>query len=348
MKACKSIYCEFAVSVRRRHDILSLRRVLFCLGVLVALGLFAPLAVCAQAPARIGILVQEMGRAQSQAIKGLSEELKRIGYRERQNLSFEIRNVKGNRGALQPAAAELVAQKVRLIFTTGTSATRAASTATTEIPILFVHPGDPIASGLIKRTDERTSPLTGVAAYAAQTTERRLALFKEIMPALQKIWVFFDANNPLSRENLNLAERAAKKLGLQFSAYGIKSSDELKTTLTSVRPETGAGIFQVADELVESEAEFLFETARAKKIATMFNEESWAISGALGAYGPNYLSMGRQAGRLADKIIRGESPTALPLERAAKFDLTLNYRTANFIGLQLSAEMLKKADKVIR
>src|SRR5687767_5668862 len=316
--------------------------------IIVALVL-SPFAAWAQAPARVGILVQEMGRAQSQAIKGLSEELKRIGYRERKNLFFEIRNVKGNRSALQPAAAELVGQKVKLIFTTGTSATRAAAAATTtDIAVLFVHPGDPAAAGLIKSAEDRAKHLTGVAAYAAQTTERRLALFKEIMPALQKISVFFDANNPLSRDNLKLAESAAKKLGLQAAGYGIKSADELKTTLGSVRSEKGTAIFQVADELVESEAEFLFETARAKKIPTMFNEESWAISGALAAYGPNYLAMGRQAGRLADKIIKGENPASLPFERASKFDLTINYRTASFIGLNLTAAMLKKADKVIR
>jgi putative ABC transport system substrate-binding protein len=318
------------------------------LTIIVGLMLSLPFAAWAQAPARVGILVQEMGRAQLQAIKGFSEELKRIGYRERKNLFFEIRNVKGNRGALQPAAGELVAQKVKLIFTTGTSATRAAASATTDIPVLFVHPGDPAASGLIKSAEERAKNLTGVAAYAAQTTERRLALFKEIMPALQKISVFFDANNALSRDNLKLAESAAKKLGLQATGYGVKSADELKTTLASFRAEDGTAIFQVADELVESEAEFLFENARAKKIATMFNEESWAISGALAAYGPNYLEMGRQAGRLADKILKGESPASLPLERASKFDLTINYRTARFIGLNLTAAMLKKADKVIR
>jgi len=318
------------------------------LTIIIALVLSIPLAAWAQAPARVGILVQEMGRAQAQAIKGLTEELKRIGYRERKNLFFEIRNVKGNRSALQPAAGELVAQKVTLIFTTGTSATRTAASATTDIPVLFVHPSDPVAAGLIKSAEERTKNLTGVAAYAAQTTERRLALFKEIMPALQKIVVFFDANNALSRDNFKLAESAAKKLGVQTAGYGIKSADELKTTFASVGAENGTAIFQVADELVESEAEFIFETARAKKIATMFNEESWAIAGALAAYGPNYLEMGRQAGRLADKIIKGESPASLPFERATKFDLTLNYRTASFIGLNLSAAMLKKADKVIR
>jgi putative ABC transport system substrate-binding protein len=313
---------------------------------IMALFFIAPALAVAQS--RVGILVQEMGRSQTHAIKGLGEELKRLGYQERKNFFIETRNVKGNRAALQPAAGELLTQKVNLIFTTGTSATRAAMAATQGIPIVFVHPSDPMASGLMKSPAERAKNLTGVAAYAAQTTEKRLVLFKEIIPELRKVVVFFDANNIFSRDNLKIAEAAAKKLGLQLSSYGIKSTDELKTTVASLRSERGAGIFQIADDLFESEADFLFETARQKKLPTMFNEEAWAINGALAAYGPSYLEMGRQAGRLVDRIIKGEKPESLPVERASKFDLTLNYRTATFIGLRFPEELLKKAEKVIR
>lgn len=301
-----------------------------------------------QTPVRVGILVQEMERAQSQAIKGLNAGLKELGYQERKNLFIETRNVKGNRAALQPAAGELLARNVNVIFTTGTSATRAAIAATRDVAIVFVHPGDPVAAGLLKDAGAPPKNLTGVAAYAAGTTEKRLVLFKEIIPELRKILVFYDANNSFSRDNYNFTEAAAKKLGLQVSGYGIKSGDELKTTLGSVRSEAGAAIFQIADDLFESDPEFLFETARAKKLPTMFNEEAWAIRGALAAYGPSYLDMGRHAASLIDRIVKGAPAASLPIERAAKFDLTLNYRTANFIGLQFSQTMLKKADKVIR
>jgi len=119
---------------------------------IIALLIAAPVDALAQAPARMGILVQEMGRAQTQAIRGLSQELKRLGYADRKNLLTETRNVKANRAALQPAASELVAQKVSLIFTTGTSATRAAMAATTDIPIVFVtgHGDVPTAVSALK------------------------------------------------------------------------------------------------------------------------------------------------------------------------------------------------------
>lgn len=315
---------------------------------ILAILIAAPMSALAQAPARVGILVQEMGRAQSQAIRGLSEELKRLGYRERKNLFFETRNVKGMRAAIQPAARELLEKNVNVIFTTGTSATRAAMATTKDIPVVFVYPGNPIAAGIVKSPEERAKNVTGVAAYAGQTTEKRLALFKEIVPALQKIVVFYDINNSFARDSFKRAESAAKNIGLQTVGYGVKSADELKTTFASLHAENGTAIFQISDELVESEAEFLFATARTKKLATMFNEESWAIAGALAAYGPNYLEMGRQAARLIDSIIKGQKPESLPVERASKFDLTLNYRTANFIGVRFPDALLKKAEKVIR
>jgi putative tryptophan/tyrosine transport system substrate-binding protein len=322
--------------------------VLLSFSILLTLLVGAPSFVLAQTPARVGILVQEMERAQSQAIRGLGEGLKRLGYHERKNVLFETRNVKGNRAALQPAAGELLGRNVNVLFTTGTSATRAALASTRDVPIVFIHPGDPAAAGLIKSTGDHEKNLTGVAAYSTSMTEQRLAFLKEIFPDLKKILVFYDANNNFSRNNFAAAEAAAKKTGLQVEGYGIKSADELKTTFSSLRAEPGSAVFQVADDLFESEPQFIFSTARERKLPTMFNEESWAIHGALAAYGPSYLEMGRQGARLVDKLIKGEKPVSLPIERASKFDLTLNYRTANFIGFHFSQAILKKADKVIR
>jgi putative ABC transport system substrate-binding protein len=299
-------------------------------------------------PFRIGILVPEMGRAQSQAQKGFAQELKQLGYRERKDINFEIRNAKGNRNALQPMAHELVALKTNLILATGTRATRAAIAATREIPILFIHPADPVAAGLFNGAEGQRGNVSGVAAYAGETTGTRLAILKEILPALQKIYVFFDSNNTFARENLLLVESPAKKLSIQVSAQGVKSSDELKPSVAALTSENDTAIFHIPDDLVESEMSLILESARRKKLPTMSNEEVWAIAGAMAAHGPGYLEMGRQAGRLAERILKGQRAGALPLERAAKFELILNYRTATAIGVRFSQEMLKKADRVIR
>lgn len=314
---------------------------------LMVVLLVAPYAE-AQTQARVGILVPEMGRQQSQLLKGLNEELKRLGFQERKNLLLETRNAKGDRGALQPAAADLVARKVDVIFTTGTRATLAAASATGNLPIVFAHPGDPVVAGLVKNLAAPTKNITGVAGFAAQMTDKRVALLKEIVPELREIHIFFDSNNNYSLENFAQTETAAKKIGLRVVAHGVKSSDELKTTFSSLRNEPGVAVFHVPDDLVEGEAAFVFDKARENKLPTMFNEESWVIQGAVAAYGPSYLDMGRHAGGILARIIKGQSPASIPIERAGKFDLVVNYRIANYIGLRLSPEILKKADKVIR
>jgi putative ABC transport system substrate-binding protein len=317
--------------------------------ILLAIALLAPIAAQAQPRIpRVGILFPNMGRSESQTLKGLRDELKRLGYQERKTILLEIHNAKGDRSALQPAAHELVKQKTDVIVTTGTRATQVVKSATTDLPIVFIYIGDPIEAGLVKSLERPEANLTGVAAFALQTTEKRLQLLKEIVPGLEQIQVFYDLGDMRSSENLAFARNAAAKLGVKIVEHGIKSVEELKATVSGLPTGNREAIFQVPDEMVESQADFIFDTARQKKIPTMFNAESWVIRGALAAYGPSYYEMGRKAAQVVDAILKGRKPQALPVEHVDKFDLTLNYRTARFLGLSLSPAMLKQANRVIR
>jgi ABC-type uncharacterized transport system substrate-binding protein len=317
--------------------------------ILATLMLSAPMIAQAQPRVpRVGILIPELSRSQSQAIKGLGDELKKLGYQERKNISLDTRNAKGDRAALQPAALELIAQKVDVIFTTGTRATQVVKSATREVPIVFVHPADPVTLGLVKSMEQSGANLTGVAGQALQITEKRVGVLKEILPNLQRVFLVYDSNNKYSRENFALTDTAARKSDLLVTAYGVKSAEELKATIGGLQNRDSDALFHIPDDLVESEADFIFDTARQKRLPTMFSEETWAIKGAMAAYGPSYYEMGRQAARLVDTIIKGKRPETLPVQPAGKYDLIINYRTASFMGLTLPRDVLKKADKVIR
>jgi putative ABC transport system substrate-binding protein len=299
-------------------------------------------------PARVGVLVPELGRSQLQSIKGLREGLKQLGFVEGQSLILETRDGKGDRGNLRPLATELVTQKVNVLLTTGTRATQLAKEATREIPIVFIHPADPVSLGLVESIERPGPNVTGVAGFALQMTARRLEISKEIVPGLQRLQIFYDANNKVSRENFDFARAAAGKAGLQVLEYGVKSAEELKATVAGIQNRNGDVIFYVPDDLVESEAEFLITQARQKKIPTIFDGEGWAIKGAMAVYGPSFYEMGRQAARLVEAIMKGRAPETLPVQQAGKFDLILNNRTATFVGITFSRETLKKADRVIR
>jgi putative tryptophan/tyrosine transport system substrate-binding protein len=297
---------------------------------------------------RIGILIPESGRPETQSVKGLRDGLKELGYKERQDIHIEMRDAKGDRAALKPMANELVSKKVDLIFTTGTRSTQAAMAATNEIPIVFRHPGNPQTMGLVKSNTRPGGNVTGVAGFGLEMTGKRLEALQQIVPGVRRVHIFYDLNDKSSRDNCDFTKMLAEKLGLEVVEHGTKSNEELKTSLDNFQSGAGDALFQVPDNLVDSEADFIFQTARQKKLPTMFNEEPWAIKGALAAYGPSSYQMGRQAAGLADKIIKGQKPENLPIEPARKFDLIINFRTANAIGLTIPPDMLKKADRVIR
>jgi putative ABC transport system substrate-binding protein len=298
--------------------------------------------------ARIGILLPESGLDESQTVKGLRDGLKQAGYKEDETIIIEVENVKGARSQLQGAIDDLVSKRVDVIFTTGTRATQAAMAATKEIPIVFRHPADPVTLGLVKNVNRPGGNVTGVAAFSLEANQKRLEVLKEIIPNLRRIHIFYDANNRFSPDNFAAAEKSAGQLKLDVLEYPVKTASEFKSSLTQMEVKSGDALFQIADDLVESQGSVLLEEAKKRRMATMFHSEVWASKGSLAAYGPNYYEMGRQAADLVQKILKGAHPKDLAVVHANKFDLAINLRTASSIGLKIAPDLLKKADKVIR
>ncbi len=305
------------------------------------------LAEAQQAP-HIGIMIRDSGQSESDTVKGLRDGLKGLGYLEGKNILIEVRNARGDRRILKSTAVELVGKKIDLIFTTGTAATLVAMAATTEIPIVFRHPLDPVALGLVKSMDRPGGNVTGVAALSVQNAEKRLEILKEIVPTLRRVLIFYDHYNPISRVHFAIAEKAATKLGLEVAEYSIKNGKELRDALNRFKRREGDALYHVSDVLVQSQAEYIFKVARQKRLPTMFGRVNWAARGSLAGYGPNYYEMGRQAASVIEKILKGARPGSLPIERANKFDLYINLRTASIIRVKVPPEVLKRADKVIR
>ena len=249
---------------------------------------------------------------------------------------------------MKTGAAELVSRKVDVIFTTGSRATQAAKAATKQIPIVFRHPADPVALGLLKNIKRPNENVTGVAAFSSEMTQKRLELLKTIVPNLRRVHVFYDANSKYSTDNLQSAQKAAARLQLEVVNHPVKTGDEIKYSLDNLQARNGEAILQTPDDLIESQANFLFDGAKKLKLATMFDQENWATKGSLATYGPNYTQMGRQAAEVIDKLLKGAKPEDVPIQTAGKFDLVINLRTAHIIGLNIPRETLDKADRVIR
>ena len=293
-------------------------------------------------------MIPDSRRSETQVIKGLRDELKTLGYQVGKNIDLEILDAKGDRSALKTMLGKLIGERFNLIVTTGTRTTLAAKSLTQQIPIVFTHPGDPVASGLVDDLNHPGGNITGVAGLASQSTDKRLALLKEMIPNLERIYIFYDANNESSREDFARSKTAATQLGIQTVGYGVKAADELRTTIARLQNKEGEALFHIPDDLVEGEADYIFDVLRQKKLPSMFNDDQWASQGALASYGPSYYQMGRQAVQLVEKILRGQKPGNIPIERVSKFDFVINYRTVRATGLVIASAVLKKADRIIR
>jgi len=306
--------------------------------------------VAAQAPRpwKIAILIAQAGPSEDQTTRGLRDGLKELGYVERKNVVIEIDDMKGKTGALEAAAVELARKKVDLIFTSGTRATRAVMAATQTIPIVFRHPADPVTMGFVKSLERPGGNVTGVSAFSGSTVQKRFEILKEFAPRVRRAQIFYDSNNPFARENVAAAKKAGEAYGIEVVDHSIKTPDELKTALGALEKSDEEAIFEVSDDLVESQAELLFDAARQNGMPSIFEGADWAVKGSLLSYGANYYQMGRQAARLINRIFRGEKPGNIPAERANKYDLMVNLRMARAIGLEIPPATLKKADKVIR
>ena len=230
----------------------------------------------------------------------------------------------------------------------GTTLPRGVPAWARQLTVADAMTKDPVTLGLVKNINQPGGNVTGVAAFSLEANRKRLEVLKQIIPNLRRIHIFYDANNRFSPDNFDAAEKSARQLKLDVLEYPVKTAREFKSSLTQMEVNTGDAIFQIADDLVESQGSVLLEEAKKRKMATMFHSEVWASKGSLAAYGPNYYEMGRQAAGLVQKILKGAHPKDLAVAHANKFDLAINLRTAGSIGLKVPPELLKKADKVIR
>src|SRR5262249_5996012 len=288
-------------------------------------------AAAATAPPRpwkIAVLLAQSGPSEDQTTRGLRDGLKELGYTERKHVVIEVIDLKGKSAALEPAAAELVRKNVDLIFTNGTRATRAAMAATKTIPIVFRHPADPVSMGFIKSMERPGGNVTGIAAFSGRTVEQRIQILKTFVPRVHRIHIFYDSNNAFARDNFVAAKQAAERNGLEVSEHSIKTPDELKNALASLAKTDEDAIFEVSDDLIESQAELLFDAARQNGMPSIFEGADWAIKGSLLSYGASYYHMGRQAAQIVNRIFRGEKPANIAAERANKYDLMVNLRMA--------------------
>jgi putative tryptophan/tyrosine transport system substrate-binding protein len=295
---------------------------------------------------RVGVILQ--GGPFYTMVDGLRDGLKELGLVEGKDFALEIRDTRGDLKAVEKAARSLEWEKVNLLYTIATSVTLAGKRATANIPIVFNAGTDPTVVGLVESFAKPRGRLTGVHFLTTDLTGKRLEILRDLLPKLHRVVTFYNPSNPSASESAKEGREAAGYLKVEFVERHVASIEELQSALRVFRAGEADAYVEAADAMVSSQAQLIIDMARAKKLPTMFQEQSLIPKGGLASYGVSYHEVGRLSAKYVQRILMGTRPQDLAVETVRKIDLVFNLRTAQAIGLAISPNMLARADKVIK
>ena len=311
-----------------------------------ALAIAPPAAEAQQARRlyRIGVLT-EAWAANHPAVEGLRAGLRDLGLEEGRDVIFEIRFTKGNRDELWGKAAELVAQSVDLIFTSGDIAVQAAYNASEKIPIVFTQVGDTLIHRLPQIGHNVKEIITGVSSLNIKLGPKRLEVLKTVAPAVRRVWMIYPAFDASALAALQEAQEAAPRLKLEIVSRPVFTAEDVDRALSAVGP--GDALLAPDNDSLDIPSATL-EASLRSRIPAIFPTALWVAHGGLVSYGPGYYAQGVQAARLVAKILRGARPQDLPVEGADKIDLAVNLKTATLLGVKVPRKVLLRADTLQR
>ena len=290
---------------------------------------------------RVGVLSTTIGPV---ALRQMFQE---AGYADGTSIVLEDRSSK-DPSRLREMAAELVGLRVSVILATSTSAAQAAKAATGTIPIVFISL-DPVAAGLVPSLARPGTNLTGVSAMSPEITAKRLELLREIVPGLSRVAVLVNPSHAAAAAQLRELEGAARTLGLQIHLVSLESPSLplLERGLAEAAAAGARGLVVVPDPVMIGMNYAIARSALAARVAAIGEDRELAVLGGLLTYGPSYLDLFRRSVGYVDRILKGARPGDLPVEQPTRFELTVNAKTANALGLTVPPTLLLRADRVI-
>jgi putative tryptophan/tyrosine transport system substrate-binding protein len=277
-------------------------------------------------------------------LRGLAE----TGYVVGRNVTIENRWAEDHNDRLPALAADLVRFQVAVIVTAGAPATLAAKAATRTIPILFAGGFDPVQIGLVASLARPGGNLTGFAGlFLDEVAGKRMELLHELVPAATSIAVLFNPTNPAQVGNLSFQQNAARDLGVRVEMVDASRQSDIELAFAKMAQQRVGAVVVTADPMFLSYFDQLAALAIRHAIPSIFADKEAVKAGGLMSYTPDGPDLARQIGAYAGRILKGEKPADLPVQRPTKFELVINLKTAKALGLTVPNTLLVRADEVI-
>src|SRR4051812_13980771 len=309
-----------------------------------------PPAGHAQAPGLpvIGYLCPESPRLFGSRIRAFRDGLAEAGYVEGRNVVLEYRWAEGHYDRLPALAADLADHQVTAIVAPGGAPVAlAAKSATTTIPIVFEMGGDPVALGVVGSLNRPEGNLTGVSSLSVEASLKRLELLHEVMRDASVVGVVVNPTSPTAESQLKKLQIAAATLGLQLPVLQAGTEPQFESVFAAVPQLRASGLVFTSDPFFAFRSQQLAELAIHHAVPAITQSRDFPIGGGLMSYGGDFVQSHRQAGVYAGRVLKGEKPSDLPVQRVTKLELFINLKTAKSLGITVPLSLLARADEVI-
>jgi putative tryptophan/tyrosine transport system substrate-binding protein len=300
---------------------------------------------------RIGYLSIGDPATESTRSEAIRLALRELGYIEGQNIATEYRYAEGKLDRVPELAAELVRLKVDIIVVGGPIPIRAAKNATKTIPIVMVGLGpDPVEAGFIESLARPGGNVTGLTNLGPELGGKRLELFKEAVPKLARVAVLYDPTIPAGvRELKDVLPAAARALGLTVRSWEVRAADDFDRVFATISKWGPDGLYVLASgPLMSANRKRIVGFVLKSRLPSMYNNKESVDAGGLMSYGADLADSYRRVAYYVDRILKGSKPADLPVEQPTKFEFVINLKTAKQIGVTIPAEVLARANRLIK
>jgi putative tryptophan/tyrosine transport system substrate-binding protein len=286
--------------------------------------------------------------ARSEAIR---LALRERGYIEGQNIAIEYRYAEGKLDRAAELAAELVRVKVDIIVAAGGAIPiRAAKSATKTIPIVMVGAGtDPVKAGYVESLARPGGNVTGLTLLSGELGGKRLELMKEAVPKVARVAVLYDPSfSGVVLDVKEVLQVATRALGLTVRYSEVRVADDFERVFAAINKQRPDGLFVGGGQLMAANGKRIANFALKRRLPSVGSIREYVDAGGLMYYGADLADSYRRVAYYVDRILKGAKPADLPVEQPKKFELVINLKTAKQIGLTIPAEVLARADRVIK
>jgi putative ABC transport system substrate-binding protein len=311
-----------------------------------------PLAAGAQQGARmrrIGVLMlgDEYDPEQKRRLSAFTQALADLGWTDGRNVRIDPRWYGGDTNRSRALAQELVALQPDIILAASTPATVALQRETRTIPIIFASLIDPVASGIVARLNQPGANITGFANVEASMGGKWLELLSEIAPGLKRAAIMFNPDTASVSTFMPSFETAARSLKVEPIIAPVHSDAEIESAIIALGREAGGGLVVMPDAFMGEHRAPIISAAARNSVPAVYPLSFFVSDGGLLSYGADPVDIFRRAATYVHRILRGEKPGDLPVQFPTKFEMAVNRKTANALGLAIPPSILLRATEVI-